>query len=685
MCIRDRARNLLPPALERTVDAFVKITLGTSSVRTTTQRKACHPIFGQVFSLDWDESMRYAMVEVLDENNSSDGVLGVVQLPVLSFLDGDCNSRWHALSRRSKSALACGEIQLEMSCSGQPDSEQFTWQLLHAVNCSSFFAMPLVSLEALLAPSSITFIPERGCIPPGLNDAAHSPQEEDGESGRHFENGFPLAFPPIETEVLEDFSVRASLVSGAAKHGMRGVLLLTNYRLIFLTAMRAFVHEDAPLCSELANWDVSQQIPIASIVSVALSTDAEPEMVIKTPTARLTFVFHSGAVSFDHLRATSLQTIQRLACVTGSSAQPPSSSSSAPLFAAALELLLRSDSVDALEATGSSEGPPAQRIHGRIKMRSINRLNEQLNALVCHKQLIDAVRRSTSEVPLPVTRDLAELSQAARHVLLQSQRAADGYSSPRQPLPIGWSGDATDAHFDDASAEQALRRESSIAGFERRLLHTPLQQRLNVRACLLHGNDQYDPYAEFQRMGVMKENTCGWYISDMNAGYEVCSTYPSVVAVPEGCTLEIVTGSAAFRAKNRFPTLAWRNPQTRCTICRSSQPLPGLTQSRNHCDETLVRLISKASSASSATSCFVIVDARPYANAVANQVNGRGFEVISHYHDGCTIQFMECDNIHTVRHSYEGLVEASEHDKSFAQKAEASGWLKHVRKIIKVR
>ena len=42
-----------------------------------------------------------------------------------------------------------------------------------------------------------------------------------------------------------------------------------------------------------------------------------------------------------------------------------------------------------------------------------------------------------------------------------------------------------------------------MAGLKRRLVHTPLQQRLNVRACLLQGSDVYDPYAElgFQRRG----------------------------------------------------------------------------------------------------------------------------------------------------------------------------------------
>ena len=51
---------------------------------------------------------------------------------------------------------------------------------------------------------------------------------------QNYDGGFPLAFPPIESEVLEGCCTRVSLVSGAAKHGMHGVLFLSNYRLLFL-------------------------------------------------------------------------------------------------------------------------------------------------------------------------------------------------------------------------------------------------------------------------------------------------------------------------------------------------------------------------------------------------------------------------------------------------------------------
>jgi hypothetical protein len=52
---------------------------------------------------------------------------------------------------------------------------------------------------------------------------------------------------------------------------------------------------------------------------------------------------------------------------------------------------------------------------------------------------------------------------------------------------------------------------------------------------------------------------------------------------------------AAFRSKGRLPALSWRHPVTKATICRCSQPLVGLNNSRSEDDELLVYLIRAAS------------------------------------------------------------------------------------------
>src|SRR5690554_7782249 len=58
---------------------------------------------------------------------------------------------------------------------------------------------------------------------------------------------------------------------------------------------------------------------------------------------------------------------------------------------------------------------------------------------------------------------------------------------------------------------------------------------------------------------------------------------------------ELLHKVAAFRSKGRLPVLSWRHPVTKATICRCSQPLVGLNNSRSEEDETLVSMIRSAS------------------------------------------------------------------------------------------
>ena len=50
-----------------------------------------------------------------------------------------------------------------------------------------------------------------------------------------------------------------------------------------------------------------------------------------------------------------------------------------------------------------------------------------------------------------------------------------------------------------------------------------------------------------------------------------------------------------------------------------------------------------------------IYDARPYLNAIANKVSGKGFENTSYYRNA-KIFFMDIPNIHTIRDSYKKLI-----------------------------
>lgn len=91
----------------------------------------------------------------------------------------------------------------------------------------------------------------------------------------------------------------------------------------------------------------------------------------------------------------------------------------------------------------------------------------------------------------------------------------------------------------------------------------------------------------------------------------------------------------------------------------------------------------------------VIVDARPYANAVANQAKGGGYESISHYSD-TSIHFLGIENIHVMRESLSRLLEllranatqpyntgvVTSTGDDFLLHLHQCGWLKHLRIVL---
>ena len=77
-------------------DPYVKVCLGAATARTITRRKELNPEWGMVFPFPWDASMRFAKVEVWDEDTTtgSDHFLGQVMLPVFHLKNGDSSIAW---------------------------------------------------------------------------------------------------------------------------------------------------------------------------------------------------------------------------------------------------------------------------------------------------------------------------------------------------------------------------------------------------------------------------------------------------------------------------------------------------------------------------------------------------------------------------------------------------------------
>lgn len=142
-----------------------------------------------------------------------------------------------------------------------------------------------------------------------------------------------------------------------------------------------------------------------------------------------------------------------------------------------------------------------------------------------------------------------------------------------------------------------------------------------------------------------------WRISDVNANYTLCPTYPFALLVPKSVSDEEVLQACTFRARCRLPVISWSDPVTGAVLARSSQPLVGLMMNmRSNADEKLVAAFCTQLAGSGERRKLYIADARPRKNALANGAMGGGSESSSNYFQS-EIVFFGIDNIHAMRES----------------------------------
>jgi hypothetical protein len=324
-----QAKNLLAKDAEGCSDPYVKVTMGSATARTTTRKKNLNPDWGMVFPFSWDESVRCVKIEVWDEDlKAGDHFLGMVLIPVYTLRDGDTQTAWYPLGKRSTRSTVGGDIEVELACSGMPDRDSKAWRLFYQVQQLPDMTMSLAAKTDGNGQIALDFegirvsrkdhagrnrcqVGDTDSVSSEEDDGAVGlPSTEDGDDspkkGTHSAcnvlHGFPLYFPPIELEQLEDLSLRVHLkcVVNTTKFACPGLLMLTNYRLLFLPNSRV-----APASSgELNNpggsartqsdvlsrssapvvvngvlarreVDLSTQIPISSIIDVTFTTDTE--------------------------------------------------------------------------------------------------------------------------------------------------------------------------------------------------------------------------------------------------------------------------------------------------------------------------------------------------------------------------------------------------------------------------
>ncbi|TMW56398.1 hypothetical protein Poli38472_006408 [Pythium oligandrum] len=199
----------------------------------------------------------------------------------------------------------------------------------------------------------------------------------------------------------------------------------------------------------------------------------------------------------------------------------------------------------------------------------------------------------------------------------------------------------------------------------------------------------FDLRREYERIGLL-DYPDRLRCIDQSPRYELCETYPQHLIVPTEMSDLKIKAAAAFRSHGRLPIVSWVHRANGATISRSSQPLVGLKSNRSAEDELLVRLICCSGNLNS-FGRYLIMDARSQLAAVGNKAMGKGTEIPSNYR-GAKLMFMNIDNIHTIRQSLQALTSVFEPRKgmseessstSFYGKIESSGWLRHVRLVLK--
>jgi type II secretory pathway pseudopilin PulG/rhodanese-related sulfurtransferase len=197
------------------------------------------------------------------------------------------------------------------------------------------------------------------------------------------------------------------------------------------------------------------------------------------------------------------------------------------------------------------------------------------------------------------------------------------------------------------------------------------------------GWEVYDMKRDFERQGLQFDNNNTspfWRISDVNANYQICETYPKYLVVPACISDEQLRSCAQFRSKGRIPALTWIHPSKNGgSILRCSQPMVGVMRSRSREDEDIIDAVRRTTQAQRVH----IIDCRPKANALAQTVMGRGYEDMTYYVN-CSIEFMGIDNIHAMNSSLQTLMKLCQKpgDIYWLSSLESTGWLRHSRLIL---
>lgn len=277
----------------------------------------------------------------------------------------------------------------------------------------------------------------------------------------------------------------------------------------------------------------------------------------------------------------------------------------------------------------------------------------------------------------------AQLRQKKKYVssmqsVSHSEQLVDVWCKDLRTIRLGF-GCFTDARklFVDAVRTHAP---ASVTGLFAFAYRPPKEEKKRYDAD--KGWGVYDVAKEYERIGIPSNL---WRLTRVNEDYSFCKSYPRVLAVPAGFSDLMLPAVRDFRTSGRIPVAVWRHPGNGAVIVRCSQPRVGLTLQQNFEDEHLLRIIREACPRSETLFVF---DARPKANAMANQAKGAGYERQDIYKN-TRFKFLGIDNIHVMRDSHRKLYEQchpfniNEGNNQTAWYSALTAWMSHIYTVLR--
>lgn len=198
----------------------------------------------------------------------------------------------------------------------------------------------------------------------------------------------------------------------------------------------------------------------------------------------------------------------------------------------------------------------------------------------------------------------------------------------------------------------------------------------HLKAVEEDGWELFNPEIEFSILFSLSQQ---WRISLANSNFQLCPSYPPIIAVPKNISDDTLKASAQFRQLGRFPLLSYYHKKNRVVMLRSSQPLTTMGGRRSRDDEKLVNATLEGGLKG------IIVDTRSQAAAMNSRAKGGGVEPESNYPRWKRFH-QNIERYPALNDSIAKLTEASLDPtlsmNSWLSKLESSGWLDHVQIVL---